>query len=270
MVTPSKPERLPNHIPAARQISAPALNAKPNPTAGPDQFANQRRPGPPNPNQDAAMAGTSVSNPPIKQELAAAPLYEPKAQDMLPPGSTPSASFFSARAVDYLRDNPQGITAPAFDLHAESPSIRKTAGIDHTKSVKISKPMLAAGASPAMNNTRDFVNPSTDLHRKIGAPGSDGAVGSPMGRGQSTSSYRPLTRPNVVDSRGPAAVAAVNRPQNINGKRPPLNDVTNASNPGSSGSAIGADPKRSKVEDGLATHHHGQQQQQQQNQPPAK
>jgi DNA repair and recombination protein RAD52 len=171
---------------------------------------------------------------------------------MLPPGSTPSASFFSARAVDLLRDNPQGGAAPAFDPHAESPSIRKTAGVDHTKSVPISKPMLA-GVSHASNNTRDFVNPSSDVHRKIGVPGG-GGMNSPLNRNQSTSSYRPLTRPNV-DPRNPASAMTANRPQNINGKRPPLNDVTNASNPGGSGPAApgaGVDPKRPRINEGAA------------------
>src|SRR5699024_3277767 len=89
---------------------------------------------------------------------------------------------------------------PQFDPHAQSPSIRKTAGVDHTKSVPISKPMIA-GTSPAANNSRDFVNPSTDMNRKIGAPGG-GGFGSPMNRGQSTSSYRPLTRPNIDPRNG--------------------------------------------------------------------
>lgn len=179
---------------------------------------------------------------------------------MIPPSSSPSvdgqrhagassAAFFSARAVDMLRDNPQPgpSAAPQFDPHTESPSIRKTAGVDHTKSVPISKPMIA-GASPATNHSRDFVNPSSDMHRKIGAPGGSG-VGSPLNRGQSTSSYRPLTRPNV-DQR-PTGMGMGNAaapppppgrgsfaPQNANGKRPPLSDVTNgAPVSGSSGPA---------------------------------
>ncbi|TPR03520.1 Aspartic-type endopeptidase ctsD [Aspergillus niger] len=192
---------------------------------------------------------------PIKREFGASTINEPpRPQDTLP--GTPSASFFSARAVDLLRDNPNGIPsgAPVFDPHAESPSIRKTAGIDHNKSLPVSRPMLAGAgaASPATNNTRDFVNPSQDMNRRIGAPG----MNSPMNRPMSTSSYRPLTRPNI---NAPGAAAAANRattpglaPQNVNGKRPPLSDVTNASNPsGGSGPAPPGvsenDPKRPKV-----------------------
>ena len=163
---------------------------------------------------------------------------------MVPPSSSPSvggpAKFFSARAVDMLRDNPQSVpsAAPQFDPHAESPSIRKTAGVDHTKTVPISKPMLA-GASPASQQTRDFINPSQDMNRRIGAPGGSG-IGSPFNRAQSTSSYRPLTRPNIDPNTTGNASIPPNRPgfapQNINGKRPPLNDVTNGhSVPGGNG-----------------------------------
>ncbi|GMF74882.1 unnamed protein product [Aspergillus oryzae] len=260
IATPSKPERPPNQAAAARQIPPPALNGRPNPAApahNPQHNLPSGRipPAQPRPNQDTAMPGASGQMP-IKREQVPNP-NDPGTQDMLPPGSSPmpSASFFSARAVDLLRDNPQANAAPAFDPHAESPSIRKTAGVDHSKSVPISKPMLAS-VSPAANNTRDFVNPSQDMHRKIGAPS---GIGSPMNRGQTTSSYRPLTRPNI-DPKNAVNTTAANRgvgPQNLNGKRPPLSDVTNASTLGGSGPApIGGaiDPKRPKINDGPLPH----------------
>lgn len=260
IATPSKPERPPNQAAASRQIPPPALNGRPNPAApahNPQHNLPSGRipPAQPRPNQDTAMPGASGQMP-IKREQVPNP-NDPGTQDMLPPGSSPmpSASFFSARAVDLLRDNPQANAAPAFDPHAESPSIRKTAGVDHSKSVPISKPMLAS-VSPAANNTRDFVNPSQDMHRKIGAPS---GIGSPMNRGQTTSSYRPLTRPNI-DPKNAVNTTAANRgvgPQNLNGKRPPLSDVTNASTLGGSGPApIGGaiDPKRPKINDGPLPH----------------
>lgn len=212
-------------------------------------------------------------------------------QDSHPPGSSPTPGnnqpenppsvFYSAKAVDILRENPQAAaSAPQFNPHAESPSIRKTAGVDHTKSLPITKPMLA-GVSPAANNTRDFINPSSEMHRRIGAPGggSGGGFGSPMGRGQSTSSFRPLTRPNIdprnagnnnaagPNNRGPPG------PQNANGKRPPLGDVTNAP-PGAAGNGATTstsgpgDPKRPRISsDGNNSMSLPQQQQQQQQQP---
>jgi DNA repair and recombination protein RAD52 len=135
----------------------------------------------------------------------------------------PTAGFFSAKAADMLRENP--IAAPKFDPHAQSPSIRKTVGFDHTKSLPVSKPMVTGG-SPATNHTRDFINPATDANRRIGAPGG-GVMGSPMARGPSTSSYRPLTRPAPATNQG---TTSTNPPL----KRPPLNDVTNE---------VGADPQ---------------------------
>ncbi|BCR85137.1 RAD52 DNA repair protein RADC [Aspergillus chevalieri] len=250
-VTPSKPERPWNPVPP-QQASVPPPNGRPNPALNdpslrrptpapaPQNFQNPStaQPGQPRPNQGLDTNNTD----PIKREPG-------QNADMPPPG-TPSASFFSARAVDMLRDNPNVPSgAPQFDPHAQSPSIRKTAGVDHSKSVPISKPMVAS-ASPAANNTRDFVNPSTDMNRRIGAPGG-GGFGSPMNRGQSTSSYRPLTRPNI-DPRNATNPALANRgsvgPQNINGKRPPLNDVTNAAaatnDPDSVPGVV--DPKRPK------------------------
>lgn len=263
VVTPSKPERPLNPGPGVRQVPAPTLNARNIPSApNPQQnFINTRPvpPGQPKSNQTPALAGTG-GQVPVKREPEPIP-NETKQQDMLPPGSSPAppASFFSARAVDMLRDNSNPNAAPAFDPHAESPSIRKTAGVDHTKSVPISRPMLAA-ASPATNNTRDFVNPSADAHRRIGAPGASG-IGSPMSRGPSTSSYRPLTRPNVdprTVSNATAASSGTNAgnqgmpPHNMNGKRPPLGDVTNSTHAGGTGPVpIGInDPKRAKIADG--------------------
>ncbi|KAJ5763873.1 Rad52/22 double-strand break repair protein [Penicillium manginii] len=181
-------------------------------------------------------------------------------QDPQPPPGSQSVGFFSARVADMLRDNPNAGPVPGsqFDPHAESPSIRKTAGVDHTKSVPISRPMLS-NASPAPSNSRDFVNPATDFQRRVGAPGGvagSPGVGSPLSRGPSTSTFRPLTRPNI-DARPAPNAATIDRasvpPQNMNGKRPPLNDVTNAS-PGANLTAAPlaaspTDPKRPRVSD---------------------
>ncbi|PKY02212.1 hypothetical protein P168DRAFT_306391 [Aspergillus campestris IBT 28561] len=292
MVTPSKPGRPMNPGPAARQIPPPALNGRQNPPAPGN--SNQIRVGPHVHQQSVEQArveppGQQTSHPQLNKPATAAAGPPPvkgefgsnnpdlKAQDMLPPGSSPSAGFFSARTADLLRENPHNPSATAFDPHAESPSIRKTAGVDHTKSLPVSRPMLSS-ASPAPNATRDFINPSQDMTRKIGAPGGSGSgIGSPMNRPPTTSSFRPLTRPNIgpqttanaptpaVPAPAPANRPGFGPPQNQNGKRPPLNDVTNAITSNGSGpaSTVGVnDPKRLKaVEASLA-----QQQQQQQHQ----
>lgn len=137
---------------------------------------------------------------------------------MPPPGS----GFFSARAASVLPEGP--ITEPlppsavqnlpAFNLRLESPSIRKTPGIDHKGSRPVGRDLKqlpgssqaptggAAGARP------NIVNPQMDAARKIGAPGSP----SPMAnRGQ----YKPPTMKRPVDGGGgQARVPLVDLPAN--------------------------------------------------------
>lgn len=275
-VTPSKPERWNPGNQGARQLlpngrpnpSAMPVQGRPMPPNGPPHIVPNPRPG--GPPQVRPTPGTNFQNPngqpPVKTEPTAGLNQDPQ-----PPTGTQSVGFFSARVADMLRDNPNAGPAPGsqFDPHAESPSIRKTAGVDHTKSVPISRPMLST-ASPAPNNSRDFVNPGTDFQRRVGAPGAvAGGAGSPLSRAQSTSTFRPLTRLNV-DAGATPNTAAMNRasvpPQNMNGKRPPLSDVTNAS-PGANPTAAPlaaspTDPKRPRVSDV------GQQKQPPQPQPP--
>ena len=63
-----------------------------------------------------------------------------------------------------------------FNPHLESPSIRKTAGIDHTKSKPVGRenPGAPLVALPPKTN---FVNPQADKVRRVGMPV---AVGSPL------------------------------------------------------------------------------------------
>ncbi|KXG52522.1 Rad52/22 double-strand break repair protein [Penicillium griseofulvum] len=275
VVTPSKPERWngsgqvgrPNPVNAPQNASAipspVTVQGRPMGAQGAQNVANPRPSVPPQQPVGQNAPQNNIAQPPIKRDTGSGGFQGN--QDMNPPQGTPSTGFFSARAVDLLRENPNSIPpgAPQFDPHAESPSIRKTAGVDHTKSIPIARPMLS-GASPTVsavspappnNSTRDFVNPATDMQRRVGAPG--GGVNSPVSRGPSVSSYRPLTRPNL-DQRSVSNPAVVNRgnmqpQQNLNGKRPPLVDVTNAdatpgAHPGAPASGPN-DPKRPRVSD---------------------
>ena len=91
------------------------------------------------------------------------------------------------------------------------------------------------GVSPApeKGRSRDIINPASGLQNRVGGSGPPtGGFGSPLSRGPSVSSFRPLTRPNI-DPKNATNPGLVNRggsvpPQNMNGKRPPLSDVTNA------------------------------------------
>ena len=145
---------------------------------------------------------------------------EDEANDLgMPP---PGAGFFSARAAARL---PEGLITdpippsavqnlPAFNPKLESPSIRKTPGIDHKGSRPISRDLKqlpgssqapAPGAAGARPN---ITNPQMDATRRIGAPGSP----SPMAnRGQ----YKPPTMKRPVDGGGgPGRVPLVDLPAN--------------------------------------------------------
>lgn len=132
---------------------------------------------------------------------------------------TVESGFFSARAITMLPEVRDGDglppalpgNLPAFNPHAESPSIRKTPGIDHNKTLPLTKELkhvpgsTQTGAAVVSGSMRmNIVNPQLDATRKIGAPGSP----SPMAnRGM----YRPPT---------------MKRPhQAPNPTRPPLGDL---------------------------------------------
>lgn len=103
------------------------------------------------------------------------------------------AHFFTARAAEVLQGHAghdNSVQAPAFNLHHESPSIRKTAGIDHTKSKSISRDLISLppSSSPMPNGIQDHRTNLTimqnDKAKRIGMPVS---TGSPM---QNRGSYK--------------------------------------------------------------------------------
>jgi DNA repair and recombination protein RAD52 len=145
-----------------------------------------------------------------------------------PPAGIP-AGFVTGRSASFLNQAAEGkavVPPAAFNPHAESPSIRRTQGVNPNKSAPIMRESLgsalanAAIAAPQQNpqqgngpNRSSFVNPSIDPTRRIGMPGG----GGPPNRG----AYKP-----------PSAV-----------KRPALTDVSNL--PQVDG---GADAKKQRVE----------------------
>lgn len=129
-----------------------------------------------------------------------------------PPDSEAPVGFFTARAAEALQ-KAQGpsIKAPTFNPHLESPSIRKTAGVDHTKSKPINRDLTTAPATPVspLPNSAVPTNLQTDKVRKLGMPG--GGAGPLQNRG----SYKPPQMKRTADG--------------IPESRPALGDVTNAS-----------------------------------------
>lgn len=164
------------------------------------------------PPQAPIIAGR-VLNQPSRKEPPSAPQSPARPSNSsnetesvgLPPQG---AGFFSARATTMIPEA-HGTEAippvlpnqlPAFNPHAESPSIRKTPGVDHKSSKPVTrdlKPLISssqAGAVPGPG-PRSIINPQLDTARRIGAPHSPSPVGN---RGM----YKPPTMKRPVDVAG--------------------------------------------------------------------
>ena len=97
--------------------------------------------------------------------------------------------FFAVKmplSVKYSSDEVPLKIAP-FNPHLESPSIRKTAGIDHSKSKPVGRESLGAPLIALPPKTNNFVNPQADKNRRVGMPV---AAGSPL---QNRNSYKAPT-----------------------------------------------------------------------------
>ncbi|TWU79120.1 DNA repair protein rad52 [Metarhizium rileyi] len=148
-----------------------------------------------------------------------------QAPSMLPPGGD-VAMFFSARSISRNADakEPGLISSQAFNPKADSPSIRKTPGIDHTSSKPVTRnghhapPSSSQSGAPSSSATGltpvrpsgsatrgNLVNPSLDQARRIGAPGGPGSPLANRGSYKPPTMKRPLpgeagvTRPPLVD-----------------------------------------------------------------------
>ena len=138
--------------------------------------------------------------------------------------------FVTGRAAEALTKSDAAAAAlsrnSAFNPHAESPSIRRTTGIDHSTSAKVTHVEVQKAKGPPPHH-HNFVNPTADPARRIGLP--PPAAHSPIAN---RGSYRP---PSVA----PAGV-----------KRPVLADVSNvAGGAAPQGEAVveGSDAKKVKV-----------------------
>ena len=109
----------------------------------------------------------SVDQPPkepLLQELS-----EP-AKDELPMG------FFTARAAESLQAGPnRAFKATLFNPRLESPSIRKTAGVDHTRTKPVNRDLTEGAAPPPAATTGPFLRENVvisqiDRGRRVGMP----------------------------------------------------------------------------------------------------
>ncbi|KAL8874341.1 MAG: hypothetical protein Q9174_000292 [Haloplaca sp. 1 TL-2023] len=189
------------------------------------------------PQLTAPNARPPISNPPLNTNWGLQPTVPPNPNADVPVG------FYNARAATAIQNSP-GVPpkAPSFNPHSESPSIRKTAGIDHTKTKPVGRDLVGAPAPPPppaglgsmapASRSNNFVNPQADKARRVGMPMAAG--GSPL---SNRTSYKPpqLKRP---------AEGGVSAQQ----PRPALNDVTAATvNVPSNDIGSGGDQKRQKV-----------------------
>ncbi|KAI1816260.1 hypothetical protein GGS20DRAFT_575578 [Poronia punctata] len=229
-VQPSRPPHTPNH---QQQRPGPPYQGRPN--------QQQQPPRPPNHLNTAAQQGA-----PNNRMMTPPPNAAPRPPNgMGMPNKAPSgpAAFLSARSVKDVPENADpGVVVEKgncklFDPHAESPSIRKTPGIDH----KYSKPVSKTGVHvpplkrdqeqqrPSPLGPPNVVNPSLAQMRQIGAPG---GPGSPLAN---RNQYRPPTMMKRPASGGPDG-----------GNRTPLSEVS-ANGPPTTGGVSGVDAKRPRM-----------------------
>ncbi|KAL6714922.1 DNA repair protein rad52 [Lecanora helva] len=187
------------------------------------QFANQDPlPRPPDsamPNQQANSSGQAQQDsfpqfPQYAQQSSGGPQHDNQCNDSsnLINHDAP-VGFFTARAAESLQGGSGlPIKAPSFNPHLESPSIRKTPGVDHTKTKPVGRDVVGNSASaqpPSTNVPRaNFVNPQTDKTRRLGMPGGS---------------------PSPLQNRGSYKPPSMKRPAESNLVRSALGDVTAAS-----------------------------------------
>ncbi|KAI1850586.1 hypothetical protein JX265_004296 [Neoarthrinium moseri] len=260
---PEKPQALPSARPS--DSSKPSTSSVPGPSKQmqPPARAPMTRSGsgaqppprhpPQTPNQATSTRPTAPNQgrPTPAQVSAAQQAAASNNNTSTPPpangnGEVPAGpvAFFSARSVRSLPENaPPGAPilpqngGKLFDPKLDSPSIRKTPGIDHGSTKPVSRegrhvePIKRdEDAAPQSSGTPtalgrpslgNVVNPSQNQMRQIGAPGGN--------RGQ----YRPLTVKRPAPGGGDAPA------------RPPLNEVSSNGNVGAA--ATVADAKRQKT-----------------------
>ncbi|RFU25321.1 hypothetical protein B7463_g11014, partial [Scytalidium lignicola] len=193
-VPPQQPPQTPNKG-FSRSVSGSGVQIRPPNETGPPRNVHPLQNG----------IGRVLNQPSrIAAEAAVTTGDEPSSdKTLLPP---PGAGFFSARAAANLTESSSGnndtapkiptANLPAFNPHAESPSIRKTPGVDHNTSKPIGKDLLSrpsqtpSGTIPPRPN---IFNPQLDTNRKIGVPGSPSVL---TNRGQ----YRPPTFKRPIES----------------------------------------------------------------------
>lgn len=244
---PSGPQRAPNNFNnnSNQQSNQGPNRMMPPPNQRPNQ-AQQSRPQ----DQDGSRSNPSSGSDHNQQNRPSGgsdrQITPPEANnqtDQVTPQTGP-VGFVSFKAKDFKdakdveQPPPSGPAAiKPFDPHRESPSIRRTQGVDLHSSKPVRRSEIGAQGAPqqpvpgppvvgAGGARPNFVNPGLDTGRRIGMPG---GMQSPMaGRG----AYKP---PTSLKRALPTDTAP---------GRPPLADMSNVQQQGESAS----DPKKPKIE----------------------
>lgn len=255
------------------QLARPQVNANripPPPNDAPHLPRPQQQHSGPQP-QNQSNSSNSL---PQTRFNSPAPDSAPRANDLnLPdtnvqPINAPPIGFITGRAAELLQNTegngpaPIPPNVPAFNPHAESPSLRRTSGVNHKTSAPIPRDIAKLGAAALTNATiqqdggqpkpvaplpnvgaptgggpgngafatrPNFINPNADMNRRIGMPG--GGVPSPLAN---RTSYKP-----------PGPAGGKRPPEAMAGARPPLADVSNLPADGGGG---GVEAKKARVE----------------------
>lgn len=219
MNAPPRPERPQQHV------QTPSLDS-------PQPGRAQHQPAPAQ--AHVAQAGRkTILTPPVTSEASDSdPSNQAQAQAQQQHPQDAPVRFVTGRAADLLlkaeaANRPPPQPPAAFNPHAESPSLRRTNGFNHStsapvKRLNISGQQTATNGSTASGVRPNFVNPQTDLNRRIGMPGA----------GQSPLANRSMYKPPSL--KRPAEAPT----------RPVLADMTNVP---TDGAVDGADNKKPRV-----------------------
>ena len=178
--------------------------------------------------------------------------FVPPPPPQAPPGPV-TAAFFSARVADALdgNNNPTAPTAVLkFNPHAESPSIRKTAGIDHSSSMALNRKTLKV--EPPLKRPPQSDAAVLASAGIAGVPAVAQAAPNPKSRTTSTSAYRPPTRHGPPAAAGNSPVPGGGERVLTAAKRAPLGDLSNVQNGATTPVQDGGDAKRQRIGPGLS------------------
>lgn len=203
--TPSPPPNLPGLDPGRPQAST-VKNNTPNPTTIPSHDQNHSALSRPQP-LATPLAPTPQANPVPAPSVSNDATLLTSSSDTLPIDAP--VGFYNAKAAESVQKGAVNLReVPTFNLHGESPSIRKTAGVDHSRSKPIRSEVIsgtvqgAAGSAATVKPTgSNFVNPHIDKARRVGMPS---VGGSPL---SNRSTYKPpqMKRPALADVTAGAA-----------------------------------------------------------------